>query len=179
MKILIINGSHRKGNTDIVIEKLNKILVQTSSETRILNLRDIEMKIPDGCEICGESGICPNIYDQFSKEIEPSIRDFDIYIIVTPTWDDGVTPLTKIFWDRIVSWCHKDRMYLRNKKLAIITHGMAGKTSWDNVINWVKSVCVWEECKFAGSLTFKSGSKIGDIELDDSKIKEFVDELLK
>lgn len=177
MKIIIINGSHRKGNTDIVIKKIKKELDKKSHETRILFLRDIEMKLPDGCEVCAESGLCPNVKDQFSQEIEPTIRNYDVYVLATPTWDDGVTPLTKIFWDRIVSWCHFDRMYLKDKKLAVITHGMAGKNSWINVINWVKSVCTWEKCKFAGNLSFKSGGKIGDIELKQEEISQFVENL--
>lgn len=137
------------------------------------------MRLPDGCEVCADSGICPNIKDQFSEKIEPTLRTYDIYILATPTWSDGVTPLTKIFWDRIVSWCGEEKMYLKGKKLAVVTHGMAGKKSWNNVVNWVKSVCEWQECEFAGSLTFKSGGKVGDIELDNAKIKQFVKELLR
>lgn len=151
MKILIINGSHRKGNTDIVILRIKGFL-DNANVVRELVLRDIEMKLPDGCEICADGGMCPNIKDQFSEEIEPTIRDYDLYILATPTWDDNITPLTKIFWDRIVSWCNEDRMYLKGKKLAIITHGMASQKSWINVVNWVKSVCIWEHCIFAGSL---------------------------
>lgn len=178
MKALVINGSHRKGNTDTVVEKLETELRQNFNEVRVLVLRSIEMKLPDGCNICAESGICPNIKDQFSEEIEPTIRDYDIYILATPTWSDNVTPLTKIFWDRIVSWCDEGKKYLKDKKLAVVTHGMAGEGSWRNVVNWVKSLCSWEECKFVGSLTFQSGSSVGDIKLDESKIKDFVDNLL-
>lgn len=178
MRVLIVNGSHRKGNTDILVENLEKELVGKVSESRVLVLRDIEMKLPDGCWCCGESKICPNIKDQFSEKIEPTIRDYDVYILATPTWDDGVTPLTKIFWDRIVSWCHKDNMYLKGKKLAIVTHGMAGENSWKYPIEWVKSVCVWEKCVFGGSLSFESSSKVGEIKLDESKIKNFVERIL-
>lgn len=181
MKILLINGSHRKGNTDLILEKVKKILATDYSklEVRELTLRDIEMKLPDGCEVCGESGICPNIKDEFSVKIEPTIRDYDIYIITSPTWDDGVTPLTKIFWDRIVSWCADDRKYLRGRKIAVITHGMAGKSSWKNVINWVKSICIWEESVYGGSLTGKSGSKIGDLKFPPKIIKRFIETLIK
>jgi multimeric flavodoxin WrbA len=178
MKVLIINGSHRHGNTDILIEKIKTQFSNKPVEVRELVLRQIEMKLPDGCEQCAESEICPNIKDQFSEEIEPTIRDYDIYIIATPTWDDGVTPLTKIFWDRIVSWCSEKRLYLKNKKLAIVTHGMADENSWNNVINWVKSVCKWEYCKFGGSLTMKSSGKVGDIKIEEDKIKSFISSLI-
>jgi len=178
MKILLINGSHRAGNTDIITSQVIKLLKKNQIETKELILRDIEMKLPDGCEACAESEYCPNIHDEFSEKIEPKIRNYDIYILASPTWDDGITPLTKIFWDRIVPWCHEDRMFLKDNKLAVITHGMAGKDSWINVINWVKSVCVWEEANFGGSLTIKSGGKVGDLRIFDSKIEIFIDNLI-
>jgi multimeric flavodoxin WrbA len=178
MKVLIINGSHRKGNTGILVGKLEEDLVDKVDEVRVLVLRDIEMKLPDGCEACAESEICPNINDQFSEEVEPTIRDYDVYIIATPTWSDNVAPLIKIFWDRIVSWCHKDRMYLKGKKLAVATHGMAGEKSWSKVIDWVRGVCEWEGCEFAGSLTFESGAGVGSIKLDETRIEGFVEKLL-
>lgn len=177
MKILVINGSHRKGNTDICIEKL-KSFIKSPYAVRVLSLRDYEMKLPDGCEVCAESGICPNIHDQFSKEIEPTIRDYDVYIIATPIWSDNVTPLTKIFVDRIVSWCHKDRMYLKGKKLALIAHGMAAAESWENSIQWVKGICSWEECNYSGVYTFQSSSQIGNPHFDEEKMRTFIENLL-
>lgn len=178
MKFLIINGSHRKGNTDIIISALLKHLDGKAEEIRVLTLREIEMKLPDGCPDCAESLICPNVKDEFSQNIEPTIRDFDIYILVTPTYSDNVTPLTKIFWDRIVSWAHPSRMYLKGKKNAVVVHGMANQRSWNNVINWVKSVCSWEESIFAGSLAIKSDSKIGSVVINQDELADFVNNLL-
>lgn len=177
MKVLIINGSHRSGNTDIIISALIKHF-QAKVKVKVLTLREIEMKLPDGCPDCAESLICPNIKDEFSKKIEAEIRHFDIYILVTPTYSDNVTPLTKIFWDRIVSWAHPDRMYLKDKKLGVIVHGMSDQKSWDNVINWVKSICVWEKSIFAGSLSIKSDSKVGSVSINEEKLREFVNNLL-
>jgi multimeric flavodoxin WrbA len=178
MRILIINGSHREGNTDIAVKFLVEELRVKGFRVKELILRNIEMKLPDGCKDCAESEYCPNIKDEFALKIEPRIHNFDIYIIATPTWDDGVTPLTKIFWDRIVAWSHDDRKYLKNKKLAVITHGMAGPKSWKNVIDWVKSVCSWEECKFGGVLTFRSGSGVGDIKIKLKEIDHFISRIL-
>lgn len=177
MNILIINGSHRKGNTDQAIEKLRRLLEDRKNTVRILTLREIEMKLPDGCEHCAESDVCPNVHDEFSERIEPTIRSFDAYIIATPIWSDGITPLTKIFWDRIVSWCHHDRMYLKGKKLAIMVHGMADETSWHLAIDWAKGICSWEGCIYAGSLAMKSGSPIDSIHLNNAKMEEFVQKI--
>lgn len=177
MRILIINASHRKGNTDNITKQVTGKL--QDHEVKELLLRDIEVKMPDGCEKCGESEICPNITDEFSERVEPTLRDYDVYILATPTWSDNVTPLTLIFWNRIVTWCHDDNEYLKGKKLAVITHGMAGQDSWDNVINWVKSVCGWEQCKFAGGLTCKTGSEIKNVEIDEKQLNEFIQKVTK
>jgi multimeric flavodoxin WrbA len=176
MRILFINGSHRQGNTDIALKKILSF-IHKSHEVKILKLREIEMKLPDGCTESANSNMCIHVEDEFSNKIEPTLHDFDIYIIVSPTWDDHVTPLTKIFWDRIVHWCHPDRMYLKNKKLAVITHGMADQTSWDGVINWVKGICVWEKANFGGSLSFSSGGKINTITLGEQTILDFLNGL--
>jgi len=178
MKILIINGSHREGNTDIVISKLKEVLKNKVDKIRELVLRNIEIKLPDGCESCAESEPCPHIKDQFSEQVEPTIRDYDVYILATPTWSDNVTPLTKIFWDRIVSWCNEEKAYLKGKKLAVVTHGMADENSWKHVTDWVKSICIWEGCSFAGSLTFKSSGKVGSLKLSDDEIHKFINQLL-
>lgn len=178
MRILIINGSHRKGNTDIVIEKVKKLLGD-DHQARVLVLREIEMKLPDGCENCANTEICPNIKDVFSENIEPTIRDYDVYIVASPTYSDLVTPLTKIFWDRIVSWCNEERMYLRGKKLALITHGMEDIKHLDSNVNWIKGVCRWEEAVYSGALVFNSSNIVGKIDLKDSQIENFVQNLLK
>ena len=178
MKILFINGSHRDGNTDLIIKSAQKILNDQNIENRELVLRNIEMKLPDGCEHCAESEICPNIADDFSHSIEPTIHDYDIYIFCTPVWSDNVTPLTKIFVDRIVSWCHPDRMYLQNKKIAVITHGMADPNSWKTVTSWFEGICTWEKSNFGSSFSANSSGKIGDISVNENKLKTFLENLL-
>jgi multimeric flavodoxin WrbA len=178
MKVLIINGSHRAGNTDIIVEKVRQ-QIMAKCDVRVLVLREVEMKLPDGCEACAKAEICPNTDDTFSRQIEPSIRNFDVYIIASPTYSDSVTPLTKIFWDRIVSWCHESRMYLKGKKLAVITHGMEDIGHLDGVVNWVRGICRWEEAKFGGALIFSSGSRPGELDVKDEEVEIFVQELLK
>lgn len=177
MKILIINASHRHGNTDSIITKVKQELLVQGLDVRELNLREIEMLLPDGCEHCAESEICPNITDQFTTEIEPQIRDFDAYIVATPVYSDAMTPLLKIFWDRIVSWCHPQRMYLKGKKIGLIVHGMAGKESNDNVITWMRSVCVWEEAQLTAVLSLSTQAKAQEVDIDKEKLLDFTKKL--
>lgn len=172
MKILIINGSHRAGNTDAITD----VFIQETEkkhEVKEIKLREKEMKLPDGCELCAKSEYCPNIKDEFSISVEPDIRNFDVYIIATPTYSDNVTPLIKIFWDRIIPWCHEERMYLKGKKVGVITHGM-DESSLNHVVDWVRGVCGWEEAEFIGSFLCKSGSSAGSVNVDKEKLAKFV-----
>lgn len=181
MKIIIINASHRTGNTDLIVQVVSQALEKYQHQVKVIKLREIEMQLPDGCIACAGGEICPNIHDEFSKLVEPTLHDFDCLILATPTWSDNVTPLLNIFMNRIVSWCHEERMYLKNKKLAVITHGMADQRSWDNVINWVKSVSRFEGSFFAGALACQTpGSilrNINEIDLSKKQIAEFISHL--
>lgn len=174
MKVIIINGSHRQGNSDLVISELKKIGKDLGLKIDELRLRDIEIKLPDGCEHCAESERCPNIKDEFEIKWLEKVGRYDGCILVTPTWSDGPTPLTKIFINRVVCFSHPNRMWWKNKKIGIITHGMAGEKSWQMVINWIKSVCVWMEAKFSGSYVFKSNGKVGTAKFSKEKLREFL-----
>lgn len=158
--ILIINGSpKRKGNTDKVIEALKGIAKNLRIKIYELVLRDLKMTLPDGCTSCANSEPCPNMKDKFEREIISRIPQYDGYIFTTPTHNDNVSVLTKIFIDRIVSFCHPKRLYLKNKKVGIITHGMADKKSWQFPIDYIKRVCGFHKAKFVAFYTFFSDAK--------------------
>ena len=48
MKVLLINGSHRSGNTDLIAKSVIDLLDNKDIESRELVLRNIEMLFPDG-----------------------------------------------------------------------------------------------------------------------------------
>lgn len=178
MKILLINGSHRAGNTDLVLARVVAKLASLNIEYQQLILRDVEMQYPDGCEDCANLLPCPNIQDKFATEIEPTLREYNLYIIATPSYCDAVTPLLKTFFDRIVFWCHEDRNYWSGKKMALIVHGMADENSWNSIDNWLQGVCRWSECHYQGSLQFHSNSKVGQIDIADEQIDQFIRKII-
>ena len=180
LKILIINGSPRRGgNTDRIILALKKSIKENFLSVEEIVLRDIEMKLCDGCLRCAKSLLCRNIKDEFSKKYLPKISDYDVYLLATPTYCDNVTPLMKNFIDRILSVSYSKKMGLKNKKVGIIIHGMSDMESFKFPIMWIKSVCKWTEAKFVGYLTFKSGAKAGDIKINNKKINLFLNKFLK
>ena len=69
-------------------------------------------------------------------------------------------------------------MYLKNKKLAVIAHGMADPKSWNIVISWFQSICTWEKSIFSGSFSAQSSSRVGGIELNNQQLEEFISNLI-
>jgi len=178
MKIIIINASHRHGNSDIISKLCQKFFKNNAIDFEALKLREIEMNLPDGCEFCAQSENCPNVFDQFEKMILPRLKHFNTYIIITPTWSNGPTPLLNIFINRIVSSCHPDKMWLKNKKVGVITHGMADESSWELVIDWIKSICSFNRAIFAGSYTFHSDAIPNSVEIDNTKLENYLKSLI-
>lgn len=180
MKLLIINGSPRKGgNTDKIVSVLRKIAEKKSLKTEEIVLRDIEIKLCDGCLKCAKSLPCPNIKDEFSKKYLPKIADYDAYVFVTPIYCDNVTALLKNFIDRSLSMIYSDKaMCFKNKKIGIIAHGMEAEKHYQIPVMWIKSVCVWTEAKFIGYLTFKSGAVAGDVKISNKKVNSFLNKFL-
>ncbi len=171
MKILIINGAIRKnGNTDKIIESFKKIAVEENFIVNELVLRDVEIKLCDGCIDCANSLSCPNTKDEFSGKYLLQIWDNDIYIFATPVYCDNATPLLVNFIDRILSQTDN----LKGKKIGVIVHGMADTESWKFPIMWIEGMCKWLEAKFIGSLTFKSGAEPNTAEINEEKIKSFL-----
>ena|SRR3989344_6852351 len=181
MKLLIINGSpRRKGNTDKIISVLKRAMKEKKLKAEEIVLRDIEMKLCDGCENCANSLPCSNIKDEFYKKYLLKIPNYDTYIFVTPIYCDNATALLKNFIDRSLPVIYSDKeMCFKNKKIGIIVHGMEVGKHWQIPIAWIKSVCAWTEAKFIGYLTFKSGAKAGDIKINNKKIGLFLKEFLK
>ena len=176
MKILIINGSPRKsGNTDQVIRAIKSL--KTNIKFTELPLRNIEMHLPDGCFNCAEGNVCPNMDDEFERDILPKLPEYEGYLFVTPTHNNGVSALTKIFIDRIGRYCTAENNKIRGKKVMVIVHGQADESSYKYPLNWLKSVVEFMNMSFIDSYTFKSGSKMETGEFDSNKLKKMIEKL--
>jgi len=180
MKFLIINGSPRKkGNTDKIVLVLKRAIEEKKLKAEEIILRDIEMKLCDGCENCANSLPCSNIKDEFSKKYLLKIPNYDAYIFVTPIYCDNVTALLKNFIDRSLPIIYSDKeMCFKDKKIGIIVHGMEAEKHWQIPVMWIKGICKWTEAKFIDYLILKSGAMAGDIKIDNKKVKSFLNKFL-
>lgn len=134
MKILIINGSHRIGNTNHFVETATKILSQKGHEIETLDLLKKRFEICDGCLICEETGECV-IEDFFTTDIYPALKSADAYIFATPVYFNSVTTLFKNFIDRTNCLCEYYETH--QKKIAIFLVGQADEESLNSALGYL------------------------------------------
>lgn len=134
MKILIINGSHRMGNTKYFVEEASQILSQKGHEIESLDLLDKRFEICDGCLICEETGKCV-IKDTFTKEICPVLKSADAYVFATPVYFNTVTTLFKNFIDRTNCLC--EYFESNSKKVAFFLVGQADEESLNSALHYL------------------------------------------
>jgi multimeric flavodoxin WrbA len=117
MKIIVISGSPRKGNTEWMTKKLAEFLEVDGHEVELLLLRKMEIRQCRGCLSCEAGGaerrgVC-NIKDDMNATY-PKLVAADAIIMGTPAYFELLSGLLKTFLDRTVPiWPH-----LKGKKIA-------------------------------------------------------------
>lgn len=121
LKILLISGSPRKGNTEHILSKIYESIQSDSKE--LILLKDKNIKFCKGCLTCYTKLGC-TIKDDM-EAILAKISDSDILVLGTPNYYENVSGLMKNFMDR----CHPfyEHELIRNKKIILIYVGGGGK----------------------------------------------------
>lgn len=102
MKILLLNGSPREGNTKFAIETICKGIDENISdaETDIINIADKSISCCIGCEACvGNGGTC--IFEDDMVKILEKVRDADMLVFGSPVYWWGITAQLKTVIDRL------------------------------------------------------------------------------
>ena len=100
MKIVIINGSHRKnGATALILNEMYKELKKHSDvEIQIIHVSDLSLQYCVGCGSCYKTGAC--IYKDNVEKLSISIADADGIILGSPTYASNVSAQMKVIIDR-------------------------------------------------------------------------------
>jgi len=126
VKILVILGSPRKGNTYracTLIEETMKTYGDMVFE--YLMLRDADLAKCTGCFVCFLKGEehCPRKDD--APGIEQKMHDADGVIFASPVYGMNVSGLMKVFVDRFSYIFHRPRFF-EKKALLLTTTGALG-----------------------------------------------------
>ncbi len=121
MKILVINGSARKGNTSTAIQAFAEGAANTANgnEVEILAADKLSIAPCKGCGSCQCSKGCIDKDD--TNPTVDKIVSADMIVFATPVYWWGITAQTKLVIDK----CYCKGQYLRGKKVGLIVVGAA------------------------------------------------------
>ena len=124
MKVLIFNGSPRKGNTLTAIKAIEKGIASRADAAEIeVNVIETEGKniIPcKACNACGCMSRC--IFADDSPEINEAVEAADVLIFATPVYWWGITAQLKLVIDKFYARASK---FKGNKKIGTVVIGEA------------------------------------------------------
>ncbi|BAS32190.1 flavodoxin family protein [Dehalococcoides mccartyi] len=103
IKIVLISGSPRKGNTEYILESLSKLLKKAGADTCLILLRKCNICFCTGCLACetrtkSQQGICKQKDDM--PELLEQLKQADTIVLGTPVYFEMLSGLTKNFIDR-------------------------------------------------------------------------------
>jgi multimeric flavodoxin WrbA len=137
MKILVIMGSPRKGNTFRACEEFREHLQKIcTAEFEYIWLKDAHIEPCKGCFVCFSRGEdkCPSRDDDVHL-IEQKMLDADGVLFASPVFSWNVTGQMKTFIDRISYTGHRPRFF-KKKAFFLVTTGIMGA---DDVLKYMKT----------------------------------------
>jgi multimeric flavodoxin WrbA len=141
MKILVVMGSPRKGNTYQAAKKIEESMQSMGNvEFEYLMLKDAGLSQCSGCFVCFVKGEdhCP--YKDSVSAIEKKMNAADGVIFATPVYGMNVSALMKTFIDRFSYVFHRPRFFYK-KALLLSTTGAVGLKE---VLDYLKLVAgIW------------------------------------
>ena len=159
MKVLILNGSPRKGNTVTAIDALKKGL-QARPDAADIEVMQIDAEgrniIPcKGCDACGCMSRC--IFADDSPETNEAVEAADVLVFTTPVYWWGITAQLKLIIDKFYARASKLK---GNKIIGSIVIGEAELDDPEYEIIAKQFACIAEylEWDVAFSKSIKAGA---------------------
>lgn len=140
MKVLVIMGSPRKGNTYRAAERIREIIQEkVPVEWEYVMLKEAHLEDCRGCYQCFERGeeYC-TLKDEASL-IEQKMKEADGVIFATPVYGFQVSYLMKLFIDRHGYIFHRPRFF-RQKALLLTSAGAVGSKDVLKYLTLVASI---------------------------------------
>lgn len=122
MKILLLNGSPRQGNTYAALEALKKGIKNIKgAEIGEIAATDVDVSPCVACDTCAETGKC--IFDDDTNEVIEAVMDAEMIVFATPVYWWGITAQLKLIIDKLYS--KSAALKECSKKVGIIAIGEA------------------------------------------------------
>lgn len=127
MKILIINGSPRKGNTWLLTSLVKEHIKMLDPKTEFdeIHLKDLNLPFCTGCSLCFRKGLEFCLHHEIIQNIMDKMDKCDGIIFSVTCFQMNVPALTKNFTDHLCFLMHRPR-YFNKKALIVSTTGGVG-----------------------------------------------------
>jgi len=134
MKVIAINGSHRKSrNTATMLKWVLKEIEVNNIETELIELVDYKITPCRACNLCLKKPEC-SIENDDIKTLARKMLSADGIVIGSPVYFTNVTGLMKIFIDR-TRWMHMCRNMLNDKIGAAVANAGLRNGGQEIVLN--------------------------------------------
>lgn len=170
MKVLIFNGSPRKGNTVTAVNALKAGMDAAGKfEIKEIIANNMEVSPCIACMACNCDSRC--VFEDDTNDIMDAIEEADAIIFATPVYWWGVTAQLKLIIDKM--YCCFAKLDQQSKKVGLIVIGEAEQddpqyriipTQFDCI-----SDCLGWDMVFAK--TYSAGEP-GDLAADEEAVKE-------
>lgn len=158
MKILIVSGSPRKGNSEAIANRIKQILDKKGIENEVILLREKNIQACNGCvEYCNHNLKCHHNDDM--AEIMQKIIKADGYVFISPNYFAMPPGLFKNFMDKC-SIFYTAQTNLSSKKAIVISVGTDLPFIKENVRNVSKNFCKTLKIKVVSTGAFLSRSEL-------------------
>ncbi len=157
MKIMALNGSARKrGNTDILIDRILKGCKEKGYKTEKLYLYDYEILPCMDCRDCKKSNYGCTLNDGM-KKIYPKMEKADLIIFGTPNYWNGPTGKMKLLIDRMRPFVPSRK--LEGKKWVVVSPSAEGPKSCKLLVEMLRLSFDYLGMKYAGKVLVKAYEK--------------------
>ena len=100
MKVLMINGSpHSRGNTYVALHEMEKIFLEESIKTEIVQVGSKDIRGCVACNSCVEKGNC--VFNDIVNETAPKFEECDGLVVASPVYYASANATLSAFLDRL------------------------------------------------------------------------------
>ena len=127
MKVLLINGSPRKGgNTSIALDEMVKVFESEGIEAEVMQIGNKAIRGCMACGACAKAGKC--VFDDAVNEAAAKLKDADGLVIASPVYYASANGTLISFLDRLFQSAKYDKTMKVGASVAVARRGGCSAT---------------------------------------------------
>lgn len=171
MRIIIVNGSHRKnGATALILTEMYHQLKKYSDvDVQIIHVADLLLQYCVGCGSCYRTGAC--IFKDDIESLSLSIAEADGIILGSPTYASNVSGQMKVIIDR--GHFVMEQLLYGKYAISVATYENYGGRDSVKILNKLLS---YSGAKISSSIVLRNRFNLNPLE--DTRLKERIEKVV-